>query len=716
MTTNASTKCPQCGAALSAGAPAGLCPRCLMALNLKAETVFTGDQPSAQSPLPPERIAPHFPQLEILECLGRGGMGVVYKARQRSLDRLVALKILAPERVHDASFAERFTREARALAALSHPNIVTIHDFGQAGGYYFLLMEFVDGANLRQLLRARKFTPEEALAIVPPLCEALQFAHDRGVVHCDIKPENLLLDKSGRVKIADFGVARMLGVVPGGPAAPASEAATGAAGTPGYSAPEQLGDPRRVDSRADIYSLGAVFYEMLTGELPGKRIEPPSRRVQIDVRLDAIVLRALEQTPELRWQTAADLRTQVETLVAAGDADGRAAPRGQAPQTAFGPGELAGMRWKSVLWGAALVAAALAMPYFPLKVWAVDLAVLSTTLALLARTSRRLLLGAKLLVLVNGVAVAAAGIRLAFLTLDRERSWRDFVAAVCLGGVGFCVINLARSLKACAAEGANPGAAWTRPRTIAVTAVSLFLGAGTTAALLEHQRSHFLYGTDWPLDSSGLGELPLTVALRPSLPGGTSAGITSTDSRIAGQRVSLRALLAFAYGPPDLRFHWSTDRVVLPADVPDGKFDFLLTLPDQPKAALRALIKAQLGLVARRERQETDALVLLVADPGAAALAPTSGPDSSDRHVGGGYEFTNQPIDLLSDFLEEALGRPVVNATDLTQRYSGRLTWRHAADSATNLRALQTALAQGLGLELVPRREPIEMLVVTKAP
>ena len=182
-----------------------------MALNLKTETVFTDDPPAAQPPLPPEQIAPHFPQLEILECLGRGGMGVVYQARQKTLNRLVALKLLAPERVNDTKFAERFTREAQALAALNHPNIVTIYDFGQAGGFYYLLMEFVDGVNLRQLLRARKFTPEEALAIVPPLCDALQFAHDRGIVHRDIKPENLLLDKTGRVKVADFGIAKMLG-------------------------------------------------------------------------------------------------------------------------------------------------------------------------------------------------------------------------------------------------------------------------------------------------------------------------------------------------------------------------------------------------------------------------------------------------------------------------------------------------------------------------
>ncbi|MBI5388256.1 MAG: serine/threonine protein kinase [Verrucomicrobia bacterium] len=312
-----STSCPKCGAALPSTATAGLCPRCLMAEAMVPTQVDA--ESAAQSPLPPEQIAPHFPQLEILECLGRGGMGVVYKARQKTLNRFVALKLLAPERVLDPQFAERFTREAQALAALNHPNIVTIHDFGQTGGFYYLLMEFVDGVNLRQLLRARKFTPEEALAIVPPLCDALQFAHDRGIVHRDIKPDNLLLDKAGRVKVADFGIAKMLGTVNASgnadePAAPENATQT-TVGTPGYSAPEQQTDPQRVDSRADIYSLGVVFYEMLTGELPRKPIEPPSRKVQIDVRLDGVVLRSLEQNPELRFQQVSEVKTMVETIV-----------------------------------------------------------------------------------------------------------------------------------------------------------------------------------------------------------------------------------------------------------------------------------------------------------------------------------------------------------------------------------------------------------------
>jgi predicted Ser/Thr protein kinase len=239
-------------------------------------------------------------------------MGVVYKARQKSLDRLVALKLLAPERVHDPQFALRFGREARALAALNHPNIVTIHDFGQAGGFYFLLMEFVDGVNLRQAMKAGRFTPEQALAIVPPVCEALQFAHEHGIVHRDIKPENLLLDKDGRVKIADFGIAKMLNTDD----ADAGVAESQPAGTPQYMAPEQKAH-RATDHRTDIYSLGVVLYEMLTGELPATNLQPPSRRVQIDVRLDEIVLRALESKPELRFQTAGEFRTRVETLTEA---------------------------------------------------------------------------------------------------------------------------------------------------------------------------------------------------------------------------------------------------------------------------------------------------------------------------------------------------------------------------------------------------------------
>lgn len=291
-----------------------------MALNLHTETLLTGETAQARTTLPPEEVAPHFPQLEILECLGRGGMGVVYKARQKALNRLVALKLVAPERVQDTRFKERFQREALALAALNHPSIVTIYDFGAAGGYYFLLMEYVDGVNLRRVLHDKQFTPEEALTIVPALCDALQYAHDRGIVHRDIKPENVLLDRSGRVKIADFGIARMLGDGVGNPetsgAGNADDSTRGIVGTPGYSAPEQMSGSLRVDHRVDIYSLGVMFYEMLTGELPGQPMVAPSRKVTVDVRLDAVVLRALESAPELRYQQVSEVRTLLETIAA----------------------------------------------------------------------------------------------------------------------------------------------------------------------------------------------------------------------------------------------------------------------------------------------------------------------------------------------------------------------------------------------------------------
>jgi hypothetical protein len=172
-------------------------------------------------------------------------------------------------------------------------------------------MEFVDGVNLRRLLDAGKLAPEAALAIVPQICDALQYAHDHGVVHRDIKPENVLLDKEGRVKIADFGLAKLVGRA----AQDFTLTAAGQVmGTPQYMAPEQIEHPQDVDHRADIYSLGVVFYQMLTGELPLGRFQPPSKKVQIDVRLDEVVLRALEKEPERRYQQASDLKTRVETI------------------------------------------------------------------------------------------------------------------------------------------------------------------------------------------------------------------------------------------------------------------------------------------------------------------------------------------------------------------------------------------------------------------
>lgn len=275
-----------------------------------------GAKPGAVPPPTPEEIADRFPQFEILECLGRGGMGVVYKARQKSLKRLVAIKILAPERANETRFADRFAREAELLAQLNHPHIVTIHDFGETGGLFYLVMEFVDGVNLRDLLRDGNLEAKQALAVVPPICDALQCAHDKGIVHRDIKPENLLLDREGRIKIADFGVAALMG------------AGGDVAGTPPYMAPEQNRASGAIDHRADIYALGAVLYEMLTGERTAKEAIAPSKKVEVDVRLDEIVLRTLENKPELRFQQVSEVKTLVETIAGTGSEASSSSPAG----------------------------------------------------------------------------------------------------------------------------------------------------------------------------------------------------------------------------------------------------------------------------------------------------------------------------------------------------------------------------------------------------
>src|SRR6267154_1042187 len=303
-------KCPQCGAALPTGAVNGLCPACLLKQGAASETAAPPGSAPFQPPTVAE-VAGMFPQLEVLSFIGKGGMGAVYKARQPALDRIVAVKILPPLTAVGTEFAERFNREARALAKLNHPNIVTVHEFGQVGGLPYFVMEFVDGLNLRELEQAGKLTPREALQIIPQICEALQFAHDEGIVHRDIKPENILLDKKGRVKIADFGIAKIMGREE--PDVAITETSN-AIGTPHYMAPEQMEKPKTVDHRADIFSLGVVFYEMLTGELPLGKFAPPSHKVEVDVRLDEVVLRALEKEPEHRYQRISQVKTAVDTI------------------------------------------------------------------------------------------------------------------------------------------------------------------------------------------------------------------------------------------------------------------------------------------------------------------------------------------------------------------------------------------------------------------
>jgi predicted Ser/Thr protein kinase len=334
-----SGRCPVCGAEPPDDSPMGLCAQCLLKCALsnsdhaadqgEGEGTAAYQGPSPQAAPAVAEIAAIFPQLEVLELIGHGGMGTVYKARQTKLDRFVAVKVLPAEWGRDPAFAERFAREARALARLNHPHIVAVHDFGEANGLYYLVMEFVDGANLRHVLQSGRLQPQQALAIVPQICAALQYAHEEGIVHRDIKPENILLDKRGHVKIADFGLAKLTR------RSNAEFTLTGSRqvmGTLDYMAPEQRTAPQEVDHRADIYALGVVFYEMLTGHLPLGRFAPPSDKPGVDARLDEVVFRALEREPGRRYQHISEIKTDVESIARAAPAPATAARVGSPAQ------------------------------------------------------------------------------------------------------------------------------------------------------------------------------------------------------------------------------------------------------------------------------------------------------------------------------------------------------------------------------------------------
>jgi serine/threonine protein kinase len=267
----------------------------------------TGDFPRSTHAVPSAaELAERIPNLEVLELLGQGGMGVVYKGRQPLLDRNVAIKVMKPDLQNDDTFQSRFLREARLLAKLRHPYIVTVFDVGRSEQFYYLVMEFVEGPNLRQLLTDGSVTQRDALDFVPQIAEALQHAHESGIVHRDVKPENVLIDRLGRVRLVDFGLAKLFG-----PEVQSSNDDTRVAGTLGYMAPEQFTMPEAVDHRADIFSTGVVFHEMLSGHLPKADRAPPSHSADTDRRLDPIVLQALEHDRELRYPEARLMHAEI---------------------------------------------------------------------------------------------------------------------------------------------------------------------------------------------------------------------------------------------------------------------------------------------------------------------------------------------------------------------------------------------------------------------
>ena len=251
-----------------------------------------------------------IPGYTFLEFIERGGMGAVYKAVQKSLNRMVAVKLLPLVHRNKETFAERFKREAHALALLNHPHIIAVHDFGEtADGQMYYVMEFVSGMDLQQLLKRDRLEPRQILNIITQVCGALQFAHEQGIVHRDIKPSNILVDERGNVKVADFGLAKIVG-----PQSTDFTASGATLGTPDYIAPEALDHSKNIDHRADIYSLGVMIYELFTGHVPKGMWEPPSVCSGADKGIDAVVSKAMQNNPEKRYQHVRDLTQVLEKL------------------------------------------------------------------------------------------------------------------------------------------------------------------------------------------------------------------------------------------------------------------------------------------------------------------------------------------------------------------------------------------------------------------
>ncbi|MBK8039501.1 MAG: SUMF1/EgtB/PvdO family nonheme iron enzyme [Verrucomicrobiaceae bacterium] len=278
-------------------------------------------QPSApQVELPlPEELTQLLPAgaYHVESFLGQGGMGAVYKGMQVRLKRPVAIKIMRRDMGKDYDFEARFEREAQAMAKLNHPNIVSVIDFGEAGAnYLYIVMELIDGADLMDVIRGGQMTQEMALTLLPQVCDALQFAHDHGIVHRDIKPSNIMLTRDGRVKMCDFGLAKRYDVE----SSFRTQTGTGM-GTPDYAAPEQFDPKANIDHRADIYALGVMIYQMITGQLPRGVWKPPSQRAEISPQWDDIVSRAMQSDPSDRYQHASDIKTDVSSIPLAAKSD-----------------------------------------------------------------------------------------------------------------------------------------------------------------------------------------------------------------------------------------------------------------------------------------------------------------------------------------------------------------------------------------------------------
>ena len=313
----AAARCQECGESIPADAPEGICPQCVLLHGISELPGSSSTSALTSKTINADDVAAAFPKLELLEKVGGGGMGTVFRARQPGLDRTVALRILttgspSPE------FHERFLREARAMARLSHPDIVTIHEFGESEGYYYFIMEFVEGQSLAARLQDGAMKSEETKRILGTVARALEFAHGKGIIHRDIKPGNILLGKDGSVKVADFGLAKLV----------RSDSMTDGfsltmenqmVGTPFYMAPEQRNCAAKVDHRADVYALGVVLYEMLTGKPPELDYQPPSETLGVSQEFNTLVRAATVSDPDKRIASAAEFDQQLQAIKEAQD-------------------------------------------------------------------------------------------------------------------------------------------------------------------------------------------------------------------------------------------------------------------------------------------------------------------------------------------------------------------------------------------------------------
>jgi serine/threonine-protein kinase len=321
---------------------------------------------------------------QLLSRLGTGGMAHVFQARDLNLQRMVAVKLLREDLISDPAFHARFLQEARAAANLSHPNIVTIHDFGVDAHEYFFVMELVSGTDLKTLLRRRQQLPvPEALGIMTQACAGVGYAHRAGLIHCDLKPQNILVAPDGRTKIADFGIARALSTID------PLEASDFVWGSPQYFAPEQAaGGPPSPAS--DVYSLGVILFEALAGRLPfsgedssalaeqhlhAAPSSPRSHNPSIPPALDQVILKVLSKEPAARYRTADQLGRVLAGLTAPGEAAVLAtafpAPsisQPEAPTQAQAAGSAGSLDWLAI--GLGLLAFLALGGLVPLWLWA----------------------------------------------------------------------------------------------------------------------------------------------------------------------------------------------------------------------------------------------------------------------------------------------------------------------------------------------------------